>query len=445
MRTNKTGGFDLKSRESVLVGRCELILKDAKSGKISDVIKQKNTLTHALDSLYNGAPFGLGSRQISGGVYTSPIQQPVYNTGLGGILLFPNALNNDLDDYYEDFDSNYPTAYASMATYTQTDVKQGHFDAINSGALVGDYGYKYVYNWGSAYGNGTIASIALSNVNCYKYFNDMTLAAPTPSTVLQALDVERYNGYQQPIGANKRGVYFNMGQGAFGAFPAPAFVACWNKPKFNIPILSNWTALLKSDNFKQIWEYPDYGFFFIDDDYLYFVQVTASAAASSSYKLFVVDLDDTTSVTETTHTISAHLLQNAGYQGDTMAKIGNYIYFYKADCSSVYKINITNDADVTEIELPSTTTAMYGLNVIAGNNIVGNGFIIGTDDTARASVANGSRFGQFGVWAIATNKSDGGFGASLVTPYCATKAILDSPVTKNPSKEMVVNYTITQE
>lgn len=445
MRTNKASGFDLKSRNSVLVGRCELILKDAKSGKISEVIKQKNTLTHALDSLYNGAPFGLGSRQISGGAYTSAIQQPVFNKGLGGILIFPNTLNNDLDDFYPDFDTNSPTGYASMESYTQDDSRQGTFDAVNSGVLNNDYGYKYVYNWGSSFGNGRISSIALSNSKCYKYFNDLTLAALTPEYIIRTQGLNQFNGYEQVIGANKRGVYYNNGQEAFGVFPDPAFVAVWKKPKFHIPILSDWTSIIKNENFERIWQYPDYGFFFIDDDYLYFVQVTASAAASSTYKLFKVDLDDTTSVTETTHTISAHLALNFGYQGDTMAKIGNYIYIYKADGASVYKINITNDADVTEIELPSATTAMYGLNVIGGNNIVGNGFIIGADDTARACVANGALFGQFGVWAIRSAKNDNGFGASIITPYCATKANLDSPVTKTADKQMIVNYTITQE
>ena len=446
MRTNKAKGFDLTSKDSVLVGRCEIVLKDAVSGKTTDVIKQKNTLTHALDSLYNGVPFGLGQGQISGGTFTSAVQQPVYSTALGGILLFPNALSNDLDDLYPDFDTNYPTGYASMASYTQDDSRQGTFDAVNSGALSNDYGYKYVYGWGSAYGNGRIASLALSNINCYKYFNDMTLGALVPVNEMTVDSLNHYNGYEQPIGANSRGIYYNCGQDSYGVFPDPAYVSVWEKPKFNIPILSDWRSLTKTDNFKQIWRYPDYGYFFVDDDYLYYIQVTASASASSTFKLSVIDLDDTTDVTETTHTVSAHLLSNYGYQGDTFAKVGNYIYLYKADGASVYKINLTNDADVTEITLPATTTAMYGLNVIGGNTIVGNGFVIGTDDTARASTANGALFGQFGVWAIRTKKeANNAFGASLITPYCPPKAILENAVTKTADKQMIVNYTITQE
>ena len=433
----RTKGIDLSAKKSGLLGQAEISLIDVKSGKVTDKIKQKNTFTTALDSLYNGAPFGLGCKLITDGSYTSPVQMPLYSTALGGIMLFPNALSNNLNDYYPNFATDYPTGYASMAEYTQDDARQGAFDSVNSGEVTN--GYKYVYNWGSAFGNGRIATVSLSNIKCYKYFNDMSIAEITPESLLS----ESIENSSTPIGANSRGIYYNAGYGSYESFPSNPDVWVWKKPSEKIPMIENWTAIT-SANTEKVFRYPNWGYFFIDDDYLYFVQVTASSSSSSTFKLYKVDLDDYEDITETTHTVSASLATHGHVNGDIFAIRNGYMYLYKSDGTAVIKISLSSDADIDEIELPATSNRELGLCLV-GDLIIGKNFTIDTDDVVRTTVSNGVALGRFGVWTIYSAKRySRTIGASILAPYCATKAVLENPVTKDNTKQMIVNYTVTQ-
>ena len=90
LRRNK--GIDFSAKKSGLLGQAEISLIDVKSGKVTDKIKQKNSFTTALDSLYNGSAFNMAIRHMSLpenviGSNLNPIalQNPPYRTALGGI------------------------------------------------------------------------------------------------------------------------------------------------------------------------------------------------------------------------------------------------------------------------------------------------------------------------------------------------------------------------
>ena len=438
----KTQGIDLKSKDSCLMGVAEIELRDALTGKVKERQKKKNMLTNALDSMYNGCPYALDSIMCNG-VDASVItkQTPIINYGLGGIILFPSSLGTDADMLYPDFVSNYPTGYASVESYTQDDSKQGVYDAVSSGEITG--GYKHVYTWGSSSGNGTVSAIALSHRNAYKYFNDINTAIlrhePYGS---KTISVSSINGYMNVIGANSRGIYLNNGQGSYGSFPTGAKIWRWNKAVTAMDLLfdsySNPTGL------DPIWQYPAYGFFCVEEDYIYFVHVTARGS-TSTIDFYTIDLADNSSSKQTL-SISADLLVNGDYQSDTFAKRGNYIYLFKNDISAIYKINITNVADVTEIALPSgiSNPKQYGMSVVKGV-IFGHGFIIGNDDIVRVSTGfNAKIFDSIGVWSIVNHNASNWVCSGLIAPYCATHANLDTAVTKTNDKQMVINYSILQ-
>ena len=61
----RSQGIDFSAKKSGLLGQAEISLIDVKSGKVTDKIKQKNSFTSALDSLYNGSAFNMAIRHLS--------------------------------------------------------------------------------------------------------------------------------------------------------------------------------------------------------------------------------------------------------------------------------------------------------------------------------------------------------------------------------------------
>lgn len=434
-------GIDLKAKSGALMGICEVVFKDAISGKVTDKEIKKNMLTNGLTSLYNGCPYALDKAQIVGGNF-APTEQmvPVNDYGLGGIYIFPQALGNDADVLYPDYSTNPPTGFASKAAYTQMDSRQGAYDGNQSRAVTN--GWLNVYSWGSNFGNGPIASVALSHRNCYKFFDDLSIAIIKQSTNSKEIRDNSINGYMNVIGANSKGIYINNGQGSYGAFPTGAKIWRWKKHEAKLDLLMN--PYPAPTDLEAIWEYPAYGYFCVTESYIYYLRVTTSAA-TSEFTLYTIDLSDN-SATSQSYQVVANLKTDGGYANDAFVKKGNYIYLFKNDGSAVYKINLTNTANVDEIALPAglTDPTNYGLSLVKGI-IIGNGFVIGADDVAIASsVSLGKIFDSKGVWAVRDRLAGGAVDAVIAAPYCATHADLAEARTKQVGTELIVNYTILQ-
>lgn len=446
----RTQGIDLKAKNSSLMGSVELMLKDADSGKVKEVIKQKNMFTNALDSLFNKSAFNfandLTGSKWSGSAPTA--QTPIVEKALGGILLFPTALGSDANLLYPDFATNYPTGYASRAEYTQDDSRQGTFNGHGSGHVPGTNSYKFVYDWGSAFGNGVIASVALSNVNCYKYFNDLaTCVAGYP----YSKDLIR-GWNRRAIGINSKGFYCHNGEHS-GA--GSLFFAHFPERKIEL----EYDPMATYGTYEE--QIPDYtygggygAFFCVDENYIHVFTVTSAAAASSTVQYDKISTSDYT-VTTTTLTVGTYLVGASSVNSQLAAVRDGYAYLPKNGYGSVIKINLSDTTDFTEIEMPANTNLTYGTTV-CGNIIYGYNFIIGTDDIVRKSATVGVN--QWyrpcfldGVWCgKILARGDGGAGelhslfVDMITPYCATHADLETAVTKTADKSMTVNYTVTQ-
>lgn len=76
----------------------------------------------------------------------------------GGILLFDETLNDDPDDYF--IPTTKITGYASQDAYAGLDVARGSFNA-SEGGVQEDGSYKFVWDFSTSQGNGTIKSLAL--------------------------------------------------------------------------------------------------------------------------------------------------------------------------------------------------------------------------------------------------------------------------------------------
>ena len=165
-------GIDPKARGTELHGRVLIEMFDGITGKKTDEVRHDNFFTDALDSILNKCPWGCDRVELGGGTIRGTDYQTnrIFETLLGGIMLFPDSLGNDPSDLYPNFASNLPTAYASMMAYETADRKQGSFNSVESGAV--NNGYKYVYDWSTSNGNGPIAAVALSHKYCYNHFNN---------------------------------------------------------------------------------------------------------------------------------------------------------------------------------------------------------------------------------------------------------------------------------
>lgn len=447
----RSKGIDLTAKGSALVGRAEIVLKDADTGKVKEVVRQTNTFTQALDSLYNGSAFNMANRLLvqpdtvqSSELNPVPLQNTPFNKAIGGVLLFPDTLSNDLTEFYPSFDSNYPTGYASMAEYTQEDSRQGAFDAVNSGKITN--GYKYSYNWGSSYGNGRIASVALSHANCYKYFNDHALSILSSIGYSKVLNSPLWN--RRPIGINSKGLYLNNGESGGGSLFLIRYPSRMIDFTFDFNDTSaNYTATEET--------IPDFTYsgndtmFAVNEDYIHVFKVTSSSVSSSTITYTKIDCSDWSN-TVTTLTVGTAIVGAQSLDaGTTVAVRGNYAYLPKSGYGSVIKINLTNTADITEIEMPVGASLNRG-TTLCGNIIFGLNFVIGEDDIARLS-ANSSNYRPCyldGVWCgkiYVGNSSAHSLIVDVLTPYCATKANLENAVTKTADKQMILNYTVTQQ
>ena len=436
-------GIDPKAKTGVLMGTAEIVLKDADTGRVKEVVKQKNMFTNALDSLFNKSCFNIANivantSATSGGYSAFPKQTPVINKALGGIILFPATLGSSADLLYPSFSTHYPTGYASQEEYTQIDPHQGAFNGNSSGIIPNTNSYKLVYDWGPSFGNGVIASVALSNINCYKYFNDSNKYVLTPAGS-GAWKQFFYDWNRRAIGVNN--------QGLFVISLADKKLRLMKFPERKIELWFDYNATPPYVEF----EIPNFTFsgydtwFSVKDDYIHVFKITQTGS-TSKFNYTKIDCSDWTSTTTSDIQVGANLRGAANYR-EICAVIGDYLYLPKNDNASVYKINLSNVSDVTEIELPSEATAVNGL-AACGSKVFSTSFMIGEDDIARKS-DNATSFlpvYQDGVWIAKIPFESGTYGicADILTPYCATHADLETVVTKTADNSMTVSYTVTQ-
>lgn len=453
----RTQGIDFKAKNSSLVGLAEVVLKDATTGKVKEVVKQKNMLTNALTSLANKVPFNLNDSAIyravaGGGAYADDLigYTPIIDKALGGVIVYPTALGNDPDLLYLPFSTHTPTGYAGKETYTQDDPKQGVYDAVSSGTITN--GYRHVFTWGSAYGNGVIASVALSNSKCYKYFNDYATMIGSGSGT--SFYISNMNAIVPPesritsstiIGVNTRGVYLRSSTNKVIFTPLPM-----TKVDLLIDYKQPFTARRELN-----YTIPSNSFLCLGEDELHIFTITSASVSSTSITHTVLDLDDETT-TDTTFTVAAYITSASRLLGVCAMRDG-YVYMPKygntSSGGSIYKINLSDATDVTELTSTSNMTYSYNFwNV--GGMIMGLWFNIGDDDVIRPVENNCNIFPIYrkGVWVVKavlptsqwSNDDFTGIAVDVLHPYCATHADLENAVNKTADKQMVVNYSVVQ-
>ena len=412
-------------------------------------------LTNGLNNALNECPFGLNKVDTmygsTGGTMLRPI--PLFTQLLGGVILFPQVLGNDTDLLYPSF-GNSPTGFASMSDYSQTDSRQGTYDTVSSGMI--NNGFRHVFSWGSAYGNGTIASLGLSTRNAHTWCKS-TLDMFKPFTLnaeATGFKTSKASSNTKLIAVTEKGTLFAVYNSTYG----------YSRIQF-FKQLKPYTLSLFETRFSEI----DHDNVFSDEhrngytwentsDIPYFgsspLQYTAQVVGNYVYIIYhtggnftvkKLAVEDGTLVSTDTYTFT-------GSFGSGKAVLyGNYIYCTSSTANVILKCNINDVADVTEI----TTT---GLSANSHLFFVNTQFIYATDGIFDAeadifqSVNNPICYAldqwfvnpvaEYGNWLMFNAGS--GISVTMKQWGLMTHYDLQSEITKNATKQMIVQYSITQ-
>ena len=467
----RTNGIDLKAKNSALRGDVCFQLKDALTGKITHEERGHNMLTNGLNSALNGCPYQLNKIDSGYGntLGTMLNMTPLYKQLLGGVILFPQALGDDADLLFPSF-ANSPVGFASLdENYSQTDSRQGTYDGTSSGMIAN--GYKHVFDWGSAFGNGTIASLGLSTRLCHNWCNSLdTGFAPFVKSDTQSGFVRQLHSARiRVLAVSEKGMLILNSTSGYSGWNNILFYKFY-KP-FTVSIFEDVNKYLTnqymyldvdhpfgddSDNTKSSRGYTwkldnaigtggDLNYSAqIVGDYIYLVY-----HSGGTFTVKKLNIADGSVASTDTYTFS-------GAFGTGRAVLyGNYIYCVANVADKIIKADITR---VSEQEYTPDEITATGVTANSRLHYVGTQFIYADDGILDAEadifeVFNGSfgngnmRFpvADLGMWLVMnTGYSNMYLGATMKTWGLMTHYDLQNPVPKDTSKQMIVSYSITQ-
>lgn len=369
-------------------------------------------------------------------------------------------------------------AQASNNAYTGTNLRRGTFNTNESRNVPG--GYQYVWDWSTSQGNGEIKSVCLTrptigatditedfsapDADCLEYISDRwNRGSSMPGPLI--VDYEREKAfsvqYDRTSGAEKiiiREYYINTYRyhltGAFGDA-----ISLINTHEISQEISSydrNDTSVSYTG------------------DYFYIFRTVNNGSVMDEYKISIANW----TCVKTTHTYNGvhftrHQSHDTWLQKDIILVIDGYAYAYSYNNTKIYKLNLTNDADVVEYANPlaSVTSAIEynGPAVLLPNgdwykfsvNYNANQPCIyhhnGKFYRARGNVISGDNWGEgfpnvcgneYGTLlttATSDNYTNGqNWLLSAIYPYVSTIANLQSKVIKSIDLTMKLTYTVAE-
>ena len=455
-----------------LKGKTTIELTDVNTGEVTTV-EQENMVTNALGNFFNNNPMGLfnylvNSRTIK---YFNKYFIPICPNLLGGILLFSEALEENADHILVG-SSQLPMGYASNDANPYDDTKRGSMNLNESMAI--SNGYKFVWDFSTSQGNGTIAALALTSNfggaavygNAYDdtspFFlmkQDDISGHASEIRILCALAVEMdvENEIMYSIKYTTEGIHIYKVH-----MPIHAIGLTDNLDGSTYEILEEHTIVPSTFQFV---DYINLNGAFYDgrDGYWYGFGNRYNGSGSATVYWIKISKTDY-SFTEGKWTLASTYLEEAGIvdleYGNRTSKgcIRNgYWYTLAYNRKGFYKINVNDPADITLISLGITTND-YGIGdgtspnctlVLIEDILFGKEFMILADDTVvltkgdtKLSVLATPLFQwkQFLFCWTAGYRS-----IYLLTPYLATINNLDSAVVKTADKTMKITYTLTEE
>lgn len=476
--SEKIKALDFKGRDfPILKGDAKLTLKNIHNGK-TEVYEHHNASTNALADIFAGNYGGLMN-------YNSFAD--VYNTWLGGALLFRDPLDPSAPNDYgiPARTSNPVIAHAGQTPLTdqRDDLTRGNPDSSRTVTTANST--KLVWEWGTSAGNGTISSLGLTHSDVGSYgAGVVSNAQRSLNPFVDVGSISRTYAY----GDNAEAVLAINGNTAYNFY----FVDNTTVHIYKTPI-NNTKFKLQGGSLMPLTAYTQmitatlpnsyamsskggcyYWFDFANDKLVLFGVMTAGE--ETLYRDDISLTDGT--VTHQTLTITGARLWKFTVKGGlgqdyrsmavpTRAMVyDNYIYLYGYTSDSriankLFKVSLTNQADITEIDtdafnLFTYIDGSYGVSKVGdrftklGGIIVHGNYLINGDKTFRIADES-TTFENNKNYANAEGISSSVFGLntgmnmiSVCKMYLGSKWNLDSAITKNSSQSMTLEYELEE-
>lgn len=140
----------------MLKGTATIELTDVKTGR-KEVVKHDNLITNAVNDVLTLNP-GI----FKAATNYSSLVNPIIPNLIGGILLCEDALEENPEKYWVPAD-NPLVGYSNNEASPGTDPKRGSMNLLESGALEDGKGYRFVFDFSTSQGNGTISALGLTS------------------------------------------------------------------------------------------------------------------------------------------------------------------------------------------------------------------------------------------------------------------------------------------
>lgn len=461
-----------------LNGRMVMELTDVNTQEVETIIEE-NMVTDAVNNILGINPMGayFSETEYDTGVVWVGNLLPICPNMIGGILMFSKPLEEKADNIYPTSD-NLPVAYAANDVNSSTNLAIGSLNKTESKAL--ENGYKFVWEFTPSQGNGTIVAVALTSK--FGGQNALGSLVGDASTFLQLrrVDVGSMNTAQQAVLFEAVEMDFEKNLLYSITFKDSAVLI----RKVRIPVFTlglndviddtSYKVLeeqsVPTTTFKFLGSYTLYGEFMDGQDGYWYGFSNEGNSSGNAKVVWVKIKKEDFSMTEGEWTLSNTKLMSVGQRDDSSSyperKVrccvrNGYVYIPAYNKQGIYKINISNSADVTLIPFGYTskwkplcesgTCEVY--MTLIGDIIIGGDFQVLADDSivhtqGSARVLNeATPLFQYKNFLVGWGGSYGKEyrGVYLLTPYLASINNLGSAVVKNTDKTMKITYTLTEE
>lgn len=460
-----------------LTGTLTLELTNVNDGTV-ETVTETNMVTNAVNDLFGVNPMGFnfkaGSQYDDQLVWNDNLL-PICPNMIGGLLLFGSSISEAVTNLYLS-STNLPVAYASNDVNATANTKRGSLNLTESMALTN--GYKFVWEWTASQGNGTIAAIGLTSKQGGANAYGSDVAVDTTLLQLRKIELDDGDGFIDVLFRTitvdfTNGYLYSLSYASntvtIKKYRIPVFDIGLNEKLDDSTLTLVDTTVLQCSTFQFVGSYTPYGIF-IDggDGYWYGFANQANSSGSATMYWIKIDQSDYT-FTEGCWTLSNATLMAVGYyregssypSAERCAVVRNgYLYVPAYDKASLYKIDLSNYTNITQVNL-GFTSAMDGIGdsgssevmlTMIGDIIIGYDFEIDINDNVIATYA-GTRCDNIATPFFQYKEYLFAWGGAylnqyrytfLLTPYLASICNLSSAVVKNTDKTMKITYTLTE-
>lgn len=444
-------------------GKTEIILTDVHTGEQKKVLEQ-NMTTNALNDIFLQEGYMKEASEMYGSNF-----QPIYQKLLGGILLFDKTLEENAANYFAPAGTNLIACGVYGVKNTTGDTLRGDYNSDESYLDTRAKTMKYVYDFPTSKGNGTIASVCLTSANggyssygaetdgstgqTAAYFlgtggsrtfvstsSEYAFAVDYQNDVIYTFTPSTVNSQLQSVTIRKRRAHLKTLPVTYSASAAGE-------------VLESKIVQLSSIHSSYVWNYDTTA------NTLYFMASRGYSEVQNGREFYIAAIPIGTMIARTyniTNRTGVSLSYNTG------GVYGGYLYIGGYNSNQSYKINLESDTDYAQLSGVNTALDFnrccfwnHGrIFALCGSLNSWNYRLAAVDPATNKArytqnYLNDSK-GNTKKWVAVTGSNvafavmNDGSGFLVPCNYLATINNLSSPVTKTAAQTMKVIYTISE-